>query len=77
MVQNAIEDIIDANNLPPGRQALLPTQCLTTAVARPKKGRNKKGGGLAPILEHHDIQNDPYYMKPPMPTHIKYIANQK
>ena len=70
-VKNTIEEIIEASNLPPGQQALLPTKRLTTTVARPKKGRKKKGGGLEPILEDHDFQNDPYYMKPPLPTHIK------
>ena len=33
--------------------------------------RKKKGGGLEPILEHHDIKEDPYYMKPPLPTQMK------
>ena len=49
--------MIEASNLPPGQQALLPTQCLTTTAARPKKGKKKKGGGLEPILEHHDVQD--------------------
>ena len=31
----------------------------------------KKGGGIEPILEHHNIIYDPSYMKPPLPTHIK------
>ena len=70
-VMNRIEVIIEASNLPPGEQALLPPRRLTTKVARPKKGRKKKGGGLEPILEHHDIKDDPYYMKPPLPTHVK------
>ena len=70
-VMNRIEEIIEASNLPPGEQALLPPRRLTTKVARPKKGRKKKGGGLEPILEHHDIKDDPYYMKPPLPTHVK------
>ena len=70
-VKNTIEEIIEASNLPPGQQALLPKHRLTTKVARPKKGRKKKGGGLEPILEHHDIKDDPYYMKPPLPTHVK------
>ena len=72
-VQNTIEEIIESSKLPPAEQALLPPTRLTTKVARPKKGRKKKGGGLGPILEHHDIQNDPYYMKPPLPTHTKHI----
>ena len=70
-VKNTIEEIIAESNLPPGEQALLPKRRLTTKVARPKKGRKKKGGGLEPILEHHDVKDDPYYMKPPLPTHIK------
>ena len=70
-VKNTIEHIIEASNLPPGQQALLPTKRLTTKVARPKQGRKTKGGGRGPILEHHDVQDDPYYMKPPLPTHIK------
>ena len=69
--KNTIEEIIEASNLPPGKQALLPKHRLTTKVARPKKGRKKKGGGLEPILEHHDIKDNPYYMKPPRPTHVK------
>jgi hypothetical protein len=70
-VSNRIEEIIEASKLPPGEQALNPKHRLTTKVARPKKGRKKKGGGLEPILEHHDIKDDPYYMKPPLPTHVK------
>ena len=70
-VMNRIEEIIEASNLPPREQALLPAHRLTAKVARPKKGRKKKGGGLEPILEHHDIKDDPYYMKPPLPTHVK------
>ena len=35
------------------------------------KAEKKKGGDIEPILEHHDIKDDPYYMKPPLPTHIK------
>ena len=34
-----IEEIIEASNLPPREQALLPPHRLTTKVARPKKGR--------------------------------------
>ena len=70
---SSIEEIIEASNLPPGQQALLPKHRLTTKVARPKKGRKKKGGGLEPILEHHDIKDDPYYTKPPLPTRVKYL----
>jgi len=70
-VKSTIDEIIKASNLPPGEQALLPAHQLTTKVARPKKGRKKKGGGLEPILEHYDIKDDPYYMKPPLPTHVK------
>ena len=70
-VSNRIEEIIEASKLPPGEQALNPKHRLTTKVARPKKGRKKKGGGLEPILDHHDIKDDPYYMKPPLPTHVK------
>ena len=44
---------------------------LTTKAARPKKGQKKKNGVLEQILEHHNIQNDPYYMKPALPTHSK------
>ena len=70
-VSNNIKDIIEASKLPPGQQALIPKHRLTTKVARPKKGRKKKRGGLEPILEHHDIKDDPCYMKPPLPTHTK------
>ena len=70
-VSNSIEEIIEASKLPPGQQVLLPKNRLNTKAARPKKGRQKKGGGLEPILEHHDIKDDPYYMKPPLPTHVK------
>ena len=69
--KHTIDEIIKASNLPPGEQALLPARRLTTKVARPKKGRKKKGEGLELILEHHDIKDDPYYLKPPLPTHIK------
>ena len=70
-VKHTIDEIIKASNLPPREQALLPAHRLTTKVARPKKGRQKKGGVLEPILEHPDIKDDPYYMKPPLPTHVK------
>ncbi|MFM7981359.1 MAG: hypothetical protein ACKPKO_18790 [Candidatus Fonsibacter sp.] len=70
-VNNTIEDIIESSKLPPAEQALPPTHKLNTKVARPKNVERKKNGGLAPILEHSDIQNDPYYMKPSLPTHIK------
>ena len=70
-VKKTIEEIIESSKLPPGQQALLPKRPLNTKAARPKKGRKKKGDGIDPILEHNDIQNDPYYMKPPLPTHIK------
>lgn len=70
-MKNTIEEIIEASKLPPGQQALLPKRHLTTKAARPKKGRKKKGEGIDPILEHHDIKNDPYYTKPPLPTHMK------
>ena len=70
-VQNTIEEIIESSKLPPAEQSLLPPKRLTTKVARPKKGKNKKGGGLEPILEHNDVQDDPYYMKPPLPTQMK------
>ena len=70
-VKRTIDEIINASNLPPREQALIPKHRLTTKVARPKKGRKKKGGGLEPILEHYDIKDDPYYMKPPLPTHVK------
>ena len=69
-VKRTIDEIIKASNLPPREQALLPAHRLTTKVAPPKKGRKKNGEGLEPILEHHDIKDDPYYMKPPLPTHI-------
>ena len=59
------------SKLPPAEQALLPKKRLNTKVARPKKGQKKKNGGLEPILEHNDVQDNPYYMKPPLPTHIK------
>ena len=59
-VMNRIKEIIEASNLPPREQALLPAHRQTTKVARPKKGTKKKGGGLEPILEHHDIKDDPY-----------------
>ncbi|MFM7979457.1 MAG: hypothetical protein ACKPKO_09095 [Candidatus Fonsibacter sp.] len=62
---------MEPSKLPPGQQSLLPKHHLTTKAARPKEGRKKKGEGIDPILEHHGIQNDPYYMKPPLPTHIK------
>ena len=70
-VQNTIAEIIEASKLPPAEQALLPPKRLTTKVTRPKKDRKDKGGGLEPILEHNDVQDDPYYMKPPLPTQIK------
>ena len=70
-VKHSIDETITASNLPPREQALLPAHRLTTKVARPRKGGKKKGGGLKPILEHHDIKGDPYYMKPPLPTHVK------
>ena len=70
-VNNSIEKIIEASNLPPREQELLPAHQLATKVARPKKGRTQKGGVLEPVLEHHDIKDDPYYMKPPLPTHVK------
>ena len=69
-LKRTMKYIIEASNLPPGQQALLPPKRLKTTVARPKKGR-KKGGGLEPILEHNDVQDDPYYMKPPLPTQMK------
>jgi hypothetical protein len=58
-VQNTIEEIIESSKLPPAEQALLPKRKLNTKVARPKKGRKKKGGGLEPILEHFDVKDDP------------------
>jgi len=68
----SFEEIIESSKPPPAEQALLPNKRLTTTAARPKKGRKKKkGGGMEPILEHHDAQYDPYYMKHPLPTHIK------
>ena len=70
-VQNTIEEIIESSKLPPAEQALLPKRKLNTKAARPKKGRKKKGGGLEPILEHNDVKDDPYYMKPPLPTQMK------
>ena len=70
-VQNTIEEIIESSKLPPAEQSLLPPQRLTTKVARPKKVRKKKGGGLEPILEHNDVQGDPYYIKPLLPTQMK------
>ena len=69
-VQNTIQEILEASKLPPAEQALLPKRSLNTKAARPKKGRKKKGGGLEPILEHFDVKDDPYYNKPPLPTHI-------
>ena len=59
-VKHTTDEIIKVSNLPPREQALLPTHRLTTKVARPKKGRKKKGRGLEPILEHHDTKDDPY-----------------
>ena len=70
-ISNRIEEIIEASKLPPAEQALLPKKHLTTKVARPKKGQKKKNGGIEPILEHNDVQDDPYYMKPPLQTHVK------
>ena len=70
-IKHTIEEIIKASNLPLGEQALLPKKQLNTKAARTKKGQKKKNGGLGPTLEHHDIQNDPYYIKPPLPTHVK------
>lgn len=59
-------------NLDPGFQALTRRLPLVSASGRPKKRPGKKkNGGLEAILEHHDIKDDPYYMKPPLPTHIK------
>ena len=58
-VKHTIDDIIKSSNLPPREQALLPAHRLTTKAARPKKCRQKKGGGLEPILEHHNIKDDP------------------
>ena len=69
-VQNTIQEIIDASKLPPAEQALLPKRSLNTKAARSKKGRKNNGGGLEPILEHFDVKDDPYYNKPPLPTHI-------
>ena len=66
-----MEEIIESSKLPPAEQALLPKKRLNTKVARPKKGQKKKNGGLEPILEHNDVQDKPYYMKPPLPTHNK------
>ena len=40
-------------------------------MARPEKGRKNKNGGREPILEYLDVKNGPYYMKRPLPTHIK------
>ena len=74
-VKNTIEEIIESSKLPPGQQALLPKRHLTTKAARPKKGRKTKGEGIDPILEHHVINNDPYYMKPPLPTQMKQLIN--
>ena len=70
-ISNRIEYIIEASKLPPAEQALLPKKHLTTKVARPKKGQKNKNGGIEPILEHNDIKDDPYYMKPPLPTRVK------
>ena len=70
-VKNTIEETIEESHLPHGQQSLLPKRRLATKVARTKKGRKKKGGGLEPALEHHDIKDDPYYMKPPLLTYIK------
>ena len=67
---NAIQEILEASKLPPAEQALLPKCKLNTKAARPKQGRTKKGGGLEPILEYFDVKDDPYYNKPPLPTHI-------
>ena len=66
-----MEEIIESSKLPPAEQALLPKTRLTTQVARPNKGHKKMDVGLEPILEHNDVQDNPYYMKPPLPTHIK------
>ena len=60
------------HNMPAAAQAMFRSQIpLVSASGRPRKGRKKKGEGLEPILEHHDIKDDPYYMKPPLPTHVK------
>ena len=60
------------HDTPAATQAMFRSQIpLVSASGRPRKGRKKKGEGLEPILEHHDIKDDPNYMKPPLPTHIK------
>ena len=62
-----LANIIEANKLAPRQQALLPKHRLTTKAGWPKKGRQKNGKGLDPILEHHDIKADPYCAKPLCP----------
>ena len=60
------------HNMPAASQAMFRSQIpLVSASGRPRKGRKKKGEGLEPILEHHDIKDDPYFMRPPLPTHVK------
>ncbi|MFM7986641.1 MAG: hypothetical protein ACKPKO_45730, partial [Candidatus Fonsibacter sp.] len=67
-----MEHIMDYFNASPGVRAQMLRPSLVSASGRPNKRQGtKKNGGLEAILEHHDIKNDPYYMKPPLPTHIK------
>ena len=56
-------------NLSPAEQAILAPPPLNTRVARKKAGKGKKkSGGLGPVLEHNDLGNDGYYIKPDLPT---------
>ena len=71
-IRKELEHLKDYINADPYERVGMRPPSLVTASGRPKKRPGKKkNGGLAAILEHHDIKNDPYYMKPPLPTQMK------
>ena len=71
-IRKELEHLRDYINADPYERVGMRPPSLVTASGRPKKRPGKKkNGGLEAILEHHDIKNDPYYMKPPLPTHMK------
>ena len=71
-VRKELELLRDYINAGSNERARMHQPSLVTASGRPKKrpGKNNNGG-LEAILEHRDIKDDPYYMQPPLPTHMK------
>ncbi len=71
-IRKELEHLKDYINADPYERVGMRPPSLVTASGRPKKRPGKKkNGGLEAILEHHDINNDPYYTKPPLPTQMK------